>query len=128
MKDKDPNQLAAIELAISKKYGKDAVANPKSNWNEDKEKEYLQQMSELYTKIKRNEEHQEKIDINGIKVTKKLLNRESLKNCPVCNAFPKSVKDDISIIKFECCNSCYIKYVEDREERWLKGWRPNENQ
>ena len=91
MKDKDPNQIAAIELAISKKYGKDAVANPKSNWNEDKEKEYLQQMSELYTKIKRNEEHQEKIDINGIKVTKKLLNRESLKCCPVLRNFSKEI-------------------------------------
>jgi hypothetical protein len=125
MKDKDPNQIAAIELAISKKYGKDAVANPKSNWNEDKEKEYLQQMSELYTKIKRNEEHQEKIDINGIKVTKKLLNRESLKCCPVCGTFPKKSMDDVCLVKFECCNKCYVQYVEGREERWLEGWRPN---
>ena len=41
--------------------------------------------------------------------------------------FPKSVKDDVCLVKFDCCNNCYIQYVENREERWLKGWRPNEN-
>ena len=82
-------------------------------------------MSQMYAKIKRNEEQQEKIDINGIKVTKKLLNRESLKSCPVCGSFPKKSMDDVCMVKFDCCNICYIKYVEDREERWKLGWRPN---
>ena len=44
----------------------------------------------------RNESTQEKVDVNGIKISKKLLNRESLKNCPVCGMlFPKSAKDDV---------------------------------
>jgi hypothetical protein len=30
------------------------------------------------------DEWQEKVDVNGIKISKKLLNRESLKCCPVC--------------------------------------------
>ena len=85
-------------------------------------------MREFYKKNKRLNQSRDKIDVNGIKVSKKLLNRESLKNCPVCGALLKSVKDDVSLIKFDCCNTCYIKYIEDREERWLKGWRPNENQ
>ena len=127
MKDKDLNKIAAIEKAISEKYGEEAVANPMASWDEEREKDYLKQMKKFYTKIKRNEEHQEKIDINGIKVSKKLLNRESLKNCPVCGAFPKSVKDDVSLIKFKCCSKCYFEYVDGREERWKSGWRPNEN-
>ncbi len=128
MSDKDYNKIAAIEKAIKEKYGKETIVNPKADWDENKEKEYLLQMKELYQRSNRKREYEEKIDVNGIKISKKLLNRESLRYCPVCNAFPKSVKDDVSLIKFECCNKCFIKHVEGREERWLKGWRPNENQ
>ena len=39
----DPNRIAAIEKAIAEKYGKEAVQNTKGNWNETKEKEYLEQ-------------------------------------------------------------------------------------
>ena len=81
----------------------------------------------LYDRNNKREQYTEKVDVNGIKISKKLLNRESLKNCPVCGTFPKSVKDDVSLIKFECCNNCYYKYVDGREERWKSGWRPNEN-
>ena len=121
------DRIAAIEKAIKEKYGAEAIANPKANWDENKEKQYLQQMKDLYNRNNKKRQYTEKVDVNGIKISKKLLNRESLKNCPVCNAFPKSVKDDVSLIKFECCNKCYIKFVEDREDRWLKGWRPNED-
>ena len=45
-------------------------------------------------------------------------------NWTVCGTFPKKSMDDVCITKFDCCHGCYIKYVDDREERWLKGWRP----
>ena len=125
MKDKDLNKIAAIEKAIAERYGDDTIQSPRANWDEDKEKEYLSQMKEFYKKIDKNDAHQEKIEINGIKVSKKLLNRESLKTCPVCGSFPKKSMDDVCLLKFECCSKCYIQYVEGREERWLKGWRPN---
>lgn len=124
---KDFDKIAAIEKAIKDKYGEEAIANPKSNWNENKEKEYLKQMKEYYELHANIKEGQEKIDADGFKVSKKLLNRESLRNCPVCGTFLKSVKDDIYLLKYDCCNKCYIQYVENREERWLKGWRPDEN-
>ena len=128
MKDKNLNYIAATANAIAEKYGEEAVANPRANWNDEKEKEYLSQMRELYQKVKKNEEWQEKIDINGIKVTKKLLNRESLKCCSTCGTYPKVSMDDVCLVKFDCCSTCYYQYVEGREERWLKGWRPkNEN-
>lgn len=125
--NKDPNRIAAVEKAIAEKYGDETIANPRANWDEEREKDYLQQMKEFYKKVNKNEGFQEKIDINGIKVTKKLLNRESLKSCPVCGSFPKKSMDDVCFVKFDCCHRCYIQYVEDREERWLKGWRPNED-
>jgi len=124
----DPNKIAAIEKAIAEKYGKETVQNPKGNWNEDKEKEYLQQSKEFYKKQYKNDEWQEKVNVNGIKISKKLLNRESLKSCPVCGNFPRKSMDDVCLVKFECCAQCYVQYVEDREERWLKGWRPKSNE
>jgi hypothetical protein len=42
MKDKNTQELdriAAIEKAIAKKYGKETIQNPRSEWNEEKEKE-----------------------------------------------------------------------------------------
>jgi len=128
MKKEDPNQIAAVEKAIAEKYGSETIQNPRGNWDETKEKEYLQQMKEFYQKTQQNDEWQEKIDVNGIKISKKLLNRESLKCCPICNSFAKKSMDDVCLVKFDCCHQCYIQFVEEREERWLKGWRPNENQ
>jgi hypothetical protein len=119
------NHIAAVEQAISKKYGDEAVQNPKANWDENKEKEYLQQMKEFYQKTQRNAESQEKVDINGIKISKKLLNRDAIRSCPICSSFARKSMDDVCLVKFDCCFNCYIQYVEDREERWLKGWRPN---
>ena len=120
----NPDRIAAVEQAISKKYGDEAIQNPRANWDEEKEKEYLEQSKEFYQKSYQKESQQEKVDINGIKVSKKLLNRESLRCCSVCGAYPKKSMDDVCLTKFDCCNKCYIQHVDGREERWLKGWRP----
>ena len=32
--------------------------------------------------------------------------------------------DDVYMTKFGCCFKCYVQWVEDREERWKTGWRP----
>ena len=82
-------------------------------------------MKELYDKFNQHEEASEKILHNGLKVSKKLFNREALQNCSVCNRFSKSSMDDVCFIKYSACYSCYVKYIIDREQRWLNGWRPN---
>ena len=51
--------------------------------------------------------------------------KEPLHTCPICGSFPKKSMDDVCLLKFDCCNTCYIQYIEGREERWQKGWRPN---
>jgi hypothetical protein len=84
----------------------------------------IEQSKELYKKSYDNQTQQEKVDVNGIKVSKKLLNRESLRCCPICGSFPKKSLDDVCLTKFDCCSKCHLQYVEGREERWLKGWRP----
>ena len=125
MKDKDWDKLAKIEKAISEKYGKEAVQNPKSNWDDEKEKQYLQQIKKLSEKEAQSNQGDEKVEVNGILIPKKLLNKESNRTCPVCDTYSFNVKDDVYMNKFQCCWKCYIQWVEDREDRWQSGWRPN---
>lgn len=123
---KDYNYIAKVEQEITKKYGKEAVVNPKSNWNDEKEKQFAKELSEHHKRLLKKNEKQTKEDLGGFKVSKKLLNKESVPFCSVCSKQTRSVKDDVMIVKYDCCNACYIKWVEGREERWQTGWRPNE--
>ena len=123
---KDYNQIAKFEQAIQQKYGEEAVQNPKANWSEDKEEEYLSQIKKLHNKQSKNKEDKDKVEHNGFLISKKLLNKDSERLCPTCNTYSFSIKDDVYMSKFECCFDCYIQWVEGREERWLSGWRPEE--
>jgi len=111
MTEKDFNYIARVEKAIKEKYGLDAIVNPKSGWDREKEEKYLEHLKEFYdteSAIKRpNKEG-------------KTANRV----CPVCGEFSFSIKDDVYMNRYECCFKCYIQYVDNREERWLSGWRP----
>ena len=124
---KDPNEIVKIEKAIAQKYGEDTIANPKHYWNEDKEKEYVEQLKELSTIQIKQEEKDQKVNIDGIFISKKLLNKDSKRTCPVCSIYSFDIKDDLYMNRFECCHKCYIQWVEGREERWKTGWRPNES-
>ena len=123
-KPEDPNYAIKIEQAISKKYGEDTVQHPKKEWTEEKEKEYLSQLKELYQKYN-NESATDKELVNGVFIPKKLLNNDSNRSCPICKTYSFKSNDTLYMTKFDCCEKCYIQWVEDREERWLKGWRPN---
>jgi len=125
MSGKNWDKLAKFEQAISKKYGTEAIQNPKANWDSDKEREYLDQIKRLAEKEAQLREKDEKVDLNGILVPKKLLNKESNRTCPVCDTYSFDVRDDVYMNKYDCCRLCYVKYVEDREDRWQSGWRPN---
>ena len=35
-------------------------------------------------------------------------------------------KDDIYMKRYSCCQKCYYKFVDGREDRWQSGWRPSE--
>ena len=39
----DPNYEIKIEKAISEKYGEETVQHPSKNWDEEKERDYLEQ-------------------------------------------------------------------------------------
>ena len=124
MKKKDPNYVVKVEKAIAEKYGNETIQNPKKYWTEEKEKEYLSQLKEFYKESDESEDY-DTGEINGVFIPKKLLNKESDRSCPICKAYSFKSIDDVYMTKFDCCFKCYVQWVEDREERWLKGWRPN---
>jgi len=120
------NDIAKFEQAIAKKYGPEAVENPRKYWNDEKEKEYQVQLKKLAKKERLNEEKDDKVEQDGFLISKKLLNKETTRRvCPVCKTYSFKIKDDVFMNKFDCCYNCYIQWVDDREERWEKGWRPN---
>lgn len=122
---KDLDYIVRIEKAIADKYGDETVANPRKYWDKDKEKEYLQQMKGFYEKIREAETESSREEHRGVMVSKKFSAIESQRSCPVCKTYSFQSKDDMYMTKFNCCFSCYIKYVEGREQRWKQGWRPN---
>ena len=121
---KDQEYIASVEKAIAQKYGTDTIQNPKSNWTNEKEQEYLSQLKKFSKNERRQQDQEEKVETNGYFISKKLLNKETNRTCPVCDTYSFNLKDDVYMSKFECCRKCYIQWVEDREERWATGWRP----
>ena len=125
MPQKDLNYIAKIEQAIGDKYGEEAIQNPKANWSEEKEREYLVQIEKLHKKQRIAQEAKDKVEVDGFLISKKLLNKDSERICPVCETYSFSKKDDLYMNKYDCCFKCYIGWVEGREERWESGWRPD---
>jgi hypothetical protein len=122
MKKRDLNEIAKLENAIKEKYGTGAIANPKGSWNEEKEKEHLKQLKKFYERTKRE---------NKVKQTEGFLFKDKKtklspsRTCSVCETYSFATDDDLYMIKYDCCFNCYIQHVEDREQRWKSGWRPN---
>ena len=122
----DLNDIARFEKAIAKKYGPEAIENPRKHWNDEKEKSYQDQIKKLAEKELAFEEKDDKVEQDGFLISKKLLNKDTTRrSCPVCNTYSFKIRDDVFMNKFECCEKCYVQWVEGREERWKSGWRPN---
>ena len=122
---KELNDVAAIEKAISKKYGDETIINPKSTWDEGKEKEYIEQVKKVAKKDRGSSNGASKVEFNGFLLSEKLINKRSERTCPSCGVYSFDKKDDLYMGRFGCCLKCYIKFVEGREERWESGWRPS---
>ena len=127
MSDKQ-DYIVKLEKAISQKYGEEATHNPRRFWDEDKEKEYIQQSQLEQQKFAKNAVSQDKIEADGFLINKKLLNRDNNRTCPVCQKYSFHPRDDLYMNKFEACFRCYIQYIEGREERWANGWRPEDKE
>ena len=119
MKKPDLNTIAKIEHAISNKYGRQTITNPKSGWTKEKELDYLNQIKQVHKKELKRRQDAEKINKDGFFVSKKLLTKDEDRVCPACFEYSFSLKDDLYMNKYDCCYKCYVHFVENREERWM---------
>ena len=128
MKKRDLNEIANIEKAIAKRWGKDAVQNPKGNWDDEKEEKYLEQLKSLMKKEDARKQKSEKVKESGILIDKRLINNKDRREGPVCDIYSFDLKDDLYMNKYSCCYICFVEFVQDREERWKEGWRPDSDE
>ena len=116
----DWDKIAAIENAIKEKYGQEAIHNPKANWDNEKEQDYIRQVKECFEENKAKHVHKETIQEDGFLIKKKLITTKTNRVCPVirCGRYSFSLKDDVYMNKYGCCYECYIRHVDGREESW----------
>jgi hypothetical protein len=47
--------------------------------------------------------------------------------CPICEFLMKG-KSTNTYYDWGCCMSCFLEFIDGREQRWRDGWRPKEEQ
>ena len=125
---RDLETLQQIEESIRKKFGEQALVDPRSSWNESKEKDFKNQLLDEQEKYLLSEKNEEKVEENGFLISKRLLTvSRNGEGCATCGKFFLNASDNIYLLKFECCQNCYVLHIEGREERWESGWRPKPN-
>ena len=122
----DLNYIAALEKAIAEKYGKDAVQDFRNTWEEDREKEYLNQLKDLQSKLDRTNENYEELVLGDVKIKKRRDDKKEDRTCPVCKTYSFSRRDDLYMNRFKSCYDCYTDFIEYREEAWNNGERPSQ--
>ena len=112
---KDLNYIQALEKAIKEKYGEEATFNPKQFWDEQKEKEYIEDVKKAAKQEYKNLQSQEKVEVDGLLIPKKLINKKELKECTNCKIYSFNKKDDLYLNKFKVCYKCYVCNIEDKK-------------
>lgn len=102
------NYLQALEKAIKEQYGELATMNPKYFWDEEKEKQYIEEAKKVTKNEYLSQDSKEKIELDGIMITKKLLNNKENKNCNTCKVYSFNRRDDVYMNKFGVCYRCYL--------------------
>lgn len=112
---RDINYIQALEKAVKEKYGEEATLNPKQFWDEQKEKQYIEDVKKASSIEYKNLQTQEKIEVDGLLISKKLINKKELKECSMCNIYSFNKKDDLYLNKFKVCYKCYVCNIEDKK-------------
>ena len=116
MTNKDPNYLIKVEKAIIEKYGKETVNDPRSFWTKEKEEEYVNEIKK--NKLLSEESESDKELVEGVLIARELITKEIKRTCISCKIYSFDRKDDLYMEKFKTCFLCYVKLIEDREDKW----------
>lgn len=115
---------AKLEKAIKEKYGEDVLDSPEMS--KEFYENFSSQEQELYEKLASNTKEQLYKNRKGYLINKRLIRKED-SNCPYCGRYKLHfvLYDDFCLKKWGCCSMCHDRYISGKEERWLNGWRPN---
>ena len=125
---KDWNYIAAVEKAIVEKYGKQTAQDFRADWESSKENSYLNQIKQRSRQYHKKDTTEETLLGGGVVIKKRIKKHQDQRTCPVCKTYSFSRTDDLYMNRFECCEHCYIFFVEHREDQWRNGWRPDDDQ
>jgi hypothetical protein len=124
MSEKEYLWLAKMEKMLTEKYGPLTVASCRKFWSQEKERSFLEQEKELIYLKNKSKLKDSLVEKESYLVNQKLLSKDTVRECQVCNVYSFEMRDNLYMNKFNCCFGCYIQWIEGREERWQKGWRP----
>jgi len=127
MNNKEEYKAARLEKAVRETFGEDAVQNFRGGWNKEKEQFFHKEKVALEKRIYKSQ-LQNHFEKDGYSISEKLLNKKDFhekRKCEICEVFSFELRDSYFMNKYECCFECYVNYVENREQRWQNGWRPN---
>jgi phage-related protein len=113
---RDMNFIQALEKAVKEKYGEEATHNPKQFWDEEKEKQYIEQQRELNNKKYKYDQTREKVELDGVLLPKKLINKNINKECSICKKYSFDKRDDLYLNKFKACYRCYLCELEVKKD------------
>lgn len=100
--------IQALEKAVKEKYGDIATMNPKHFWNEQKEKNYIEDTKSATIKEYKSLDSREKVEIDGIYISKNTLEQKLNRVCGACSKYSFSTSDDLYLNKFNMCYKCYV--------------------
>ncbi len=124
----DAQTVAALEKAVAEKYGKDAVQDFRSEWKEEDEKRYLAQLEKRTKLSLQKEKPTHIIDDGEIEIKTHRTEKTQDRTCPVCKTYSFSPQDDLYMNRFKACRLCYYDFIFCREDDWMSGKRPTDEQ
>jgi hypothetical protein len=124
----DAQTVAALEKAVAEKYGKDAVQDFRSEWKEEDEKRYLAQLEKRTKLSLQKEKPTHIIDDGEIEIKTHRTEKTQDRTCPVCKTYSFSPRDDLYMNRFKACRLCYYDFIFCREDDWMSGKRPTDEQ
>lgn len=105
---KNINFIQALEKAVKEKYGDIATMNPKHFWDENKEKQYIEDAKLTLMTENNNSDLKQKVEIDGILISKSVLQQKENRICGECKKYSFNQKDDLYLNKFNSCYKCYL--------------------
>lgn len=125
MENKKKDNADKIVSAIKEKYGPDVDIAPREEWDQEKERRYLEDLKKI-----KDCEDLEEVDEGEYKTIKRIIETDKNNVCHKCGKYGLKRNDDVYLGKYGFCAECYIKFYQGSAAWWeerQKGKIKNEN-